>query len=304
MYATLEDFTAAVGRLGELRREGLLQLRVSVGGKVDFAVDEAATDVPPHGDGLYLDIYDVLGAIASGVDADGFVRARQGDDLEPESVSREKYANAARVFPPSTLRPDLLTRLRALARRLLAGALIGIARRSGRLGLCMSATIFRRAIGPDGRRAAWGDLGATIDPTAYIAAGVWIREPRKLKVGPGTKLGGHCMIESYGPVTIGRNVIMNDTDVYTTQHDIDDPGFKGERHFVTVGDYAWLPRKIILLPGVTVGSHAVIGTGSVVKSDIPDYGVAVGNPATVIKERARIPYVYVPTSVHRAPMVG
>ena len=304
MYATLEDFSAAVGRLGELRREGRLKLRVSAAGKVDFSVDKAAADVPPHGDGLYLDIYDVLGAIASGVDADGFVRARQGDELEPESVSREKYVYAASVFPASTLRPDLRARTRALARRLLAEALIGLARRSGRLGLCMSATAFRRLLGPDGRRTAWGVLGARIDPTAYVAAGVWIRNPRQLQVGPGTRLGGRCMIESYGPVTIGRNVIMNDTDVYTTQHDIDDPGFKGERHFVTVGDYAWLPRKIILLPGVTIGSHAVIGTGSVVKSDIPDYGVAVGNPAEVIKERARIPYTYVPTSVHRAPMIG
>jgi acetyltransferase-like isoleucine patch superfamily enzyme len=304
MYAQLDDFTAAVGRLSELRREGSLKLRVSVGGKVDFAIDKDATGVPPHGDGLYLDIYDVLGAIASGVDADGFVRARQGDELEPEAVTREKYAFAASAFPPGMLRPGLRARLRAGMRQTLAGLLIGLARAAGRLGMAMSSTAFRRLIGPDGRRRAWGALGAEIDPTAYIAAGVWIRNPKQLKVGPGTQLGGHCMIESYGPVTIGRNVIMNDTDVYTTQHDIDDPGFKAERHFVTVGDYAWLPRKIILLPGVTVGSHAVIGTGSVVKTDIPAYGVAVGNPAEVIKERARIPYTYVPTSVHRAPMMG
>jgi acetyltransferase-like isoleucine patch superfamily enzyme len=304
MYATLEDFTAAVGRLGELRSEGLLTLRVSVSGQVDFAVDKDAADVPPRADGLYRDIYDVLGAMARGVDVDGFVRARQGDELEPETVSRAKYAFAAGVFPPTALRAALPARLRAGARGLLASVLIGLGRSVGRLGMCMSVTAFRRMIGPDGRRAAWGALGAQIDPTAYIAAGVWIRIPKQLKVGPGTQLGGRCMIESYGPVTIGRNVVMNDTDVYTAQHLINDPGFNAERLFVTIGDYAWLPHKIILLPGVTVGSHAVIGTGSVVKRDIPDYGVAVGNPARVIKERARIPYTYVPTSHHRAPMIG
>jgi acetyltransferase-like isoleucine patch superfamily enzyme len=46
---------------------------------------------------------------------------------------------------------------------------------------------------------------------------------------------------------------------------------------------------------VTIGNYAVIGTGAVVASDIPDYGIAVGNPARVVKERARIEYTYVPS---------
>ena len=110
-------------------------------------------------------------------------------------------------------------------------------------------------------------------------------------------------IEGWGQVTIGRHVLMNNADLFTSQHYIDDPGLKGERRFISIGDYAWLPHKIIILPGVRIGSHAVVGTGSVVSRDVPDYAVAVGNPARVVKERARIKYSYNPTSSNR-PWLG
>jgi acetyltransferase-like isoleucine patch superfamily enzyme len=303
MYAPLDDFTAAVSRLGELRSQGLLRLKVSPEGRVDFAIDKSAPDVPPPGDGLYLDIFDILSAIARGIPAEDFVATRGADEAEPHAVSRQKYEAAAAAFPARRLKPTFRSRLRARRNALIAGTLIAIGKRTGRLGRLMRLYAFRRILGPAGRRAAWCALGARIDPTAILDPGVTMRIPRNVSVGAGTRLGGRIQLESYGEVTIGRNVIMNDVDVYTAQHDVNDPGFKAERHFVRVGDYAWLPRKIILLPGVTVGSHAVIGTGSVVSRDVPDYGVAVGNPARVVKERARIHYTYVPTSVHRAPMM-
>jgi len=44
---------------------------------------------------------------------------------------------------------------------------------------------------------------------------------------------------------------------------------------------------VIILPGVTIGRGAVVGAGAVVSKDIPDYAVAVGNPAKVVKFRDR-----------------
>ncbi|MEG2567803.1 MAG: DapH/DapD/GlmU-related protein, partial [Acinetobacter sp.] len=38
-----------------------------------------------------------------------------------------------------------------------------------------------------------------------------------------------------------------------------------------------------LLPGITVGRHAMVGAGAVVSKDVPDYAVVVGNPAKVIR---------------------
>ena len=47
---------------------------------------------------------------------------------------------------------------------------------------------------------------------------------------------------------------------------------------------AWLGARVSVLPGVTIGENAIIGTGSVVTKDIPDNSIAVGNPAKVIRE--------------------
>ena len=50
-----------------------------------------------------------------------------------------------------------------------------------------------------------------------------------------------------------------------------------------IGDYAWIGAGATVLPGVRVGRHAVVGAASVITKDVPDYAVAVGNPAKVIK---------------------
>lgn len=46
----------------------------------------------------------------------------------------------------------------------------------------------------------------------------------------------------------------------------------------------WLGENVCVLPGVTIGKYCVIGANSVVKRDIPDYSIAVGNPAKVVKQ--------------------
>lgn len=46
---------------------------------------------------------------------------------------------------------------------------------------------------------------------------------------------------------------------------------------------AWIGARVNILPGVTIGENAIVGTGSIVTKDIPDNAVAVGNPARVIK---------------------
>lgn len=53
---------------------------------------------------------------------------------------------------------------------------------------------------------------------------------------------------------------------------------------VLVGRETWLGQNAVVLPGVTIGRHCVIGANSVVNASIPDYSVAVGAPARVIRQ--------------------
>jgi acetyltransferase-like isoleucine patch superfamily enzyme len=56
---------------------------------------------------------------------------------------------------------------------------------------------------------------------------------------------------------------------------------------VTIGRDSWVGDRAIVL--ADVGKHCVIGAGSVVTRPIPDYAIAVGAPARVIRSRARAP---------------
>jgi phosphonate metabolism protein (transferase hexapeptide repeat family) len=56
-------------------------------------------------------------------------------------------------------------------------------------------------------------------------------------------------------------------------------------HNVTIGDDVWIGHAAIILPGVRIGTGAAIGAGAVVSKDIPDFAVAAGVPARVIRYR-------------------
>ena len=54
---------------------------------------------------------------------------------------------------------------------------------------------------------------------------------------------------------------------------------------IVIKDEAWLGYGTIILDNVSIGFGAVIGAGSVVTNDIPDYAIAAGIPAKIIKMR-------------------
>jgi lipopolysaccharide O-acetyltransferase len=53
---------------------------------------------------------------------------------------------------------------------------------------------------------------------------------------------------------------------------------------VVIKDGAWIGQNVCILPGVTIGEKSIIGAGSIVTKSIPDYCIAAGNPAKVIKK--------------------
>src|SRR5665213_3656983 len=107
-----------------------------------------------------------------------------------------------------------------------------------------------------------------------------------IKAHAGIGMGAHIaaakqiVIEEY--VLLGRNVHISDhahafedIKIPIMQQDI------GSIAPVSIGRGTWLGQNVVVLPGVTIGRHCVIGANSVVKSSIPDFSVAVGAPARV-----------------------
>lgn len=60
---------------------------------------------------------------------------------------------------------------------------------------------------------------------------------------------------------------------------------KSKNKKVVIGNDVWIGMNVTILPSVKIGNGAIIGAGSVITKDVPDYSVVVGNPARILKFR-------------------
>jgi len=102
-------------------------------------------------------------------------------------------------------------------------------------------------------------------------------------IGRGSSVVGHRYIEIGDDVWTGHNVHITDMNHGYENLDLPISQQNQPESPVRIGDGSWLGHNTVVLPGVTIGRHVVIGAGSIVTSDIPDYSVAVGSPARVIR---------------------
>jgi acetyltransferase-like isoleucine patch superfamily enzyme len=107
-------------------------------------------------------------------------------------------------------------------------------------------------------------------------------------IGMGSTISAaqQVVIEEY--VLLARNVYISDhAHAY---ENLDVPVMhQGIDHIapVSIGRHTWLGQNVVVLPGVAIGQHCVIGANAVVNSSIPDFSVAVGAPARVVKQYDR-----------------
>jgi acetyltransferase-like isoleucine patch superfamily enzyme len=107
-------------------------------------------------------------------------------------------------------------------------------------------------------------------------------------IGDKTIIGlGNVII---GPVKIGNNVMLAQNIVVSgLNHGFEDVTMPPSMQKVTckqiiISDDVWIGANSVLTAGISIGKHTVIGAGSVVTKDLPEFCVAVGNPARVIKK--------------------
>jgi serine O-acetyltransferase len=104
--------------------------------------------------------------------------------------------------------------------------------------------------------------GITLDPGARISPGLYIGHFGSIFVGPGVVIGRNC--------SIGQMCVISSA------------AQDGEGGTPVIGERVYVAAAAKVIGNVSIGSGAVIGAGAVCLSDVPENGVAVGNPAVVV----------------------
>ena len=111
-----------------------------------------------------------------------------------------------------------------------------------------------------------------------------------LEIGDGAKIGNFNHIFATEKVVIGKKVLTADkvyiSDNLHSYEDVTIPIIDQkirQINHVEIGEGTWIGENVCVL-GVKIGKNCVIGANSVVTKDIPDYSVAVGSPAVIIKK--------------------
>jgi acetyltransferase-like isoleucine patch superfamily enzyme len=98
-----------------------------------------------------------------------------------------------------------------------------------------------------------------------------INPTKPVVIGDDTGIGGHCLIFTHG-------AWLNALDGYPVTYEP-----------VTLGKSVWLPWRVFVMPGSTIGDGSVIGANSLVAGAIPPYSLAVGSPAKVVRSAPDFP---------------
>lgn len=123
---------------------------------------------------------------------------------------------------------------------------------------------------------------AFVNPPFYCDYG------KHIEVGKNFFANYNCTLIDVARIKIGDNCMMApNVSVYTAGHPVHPVSRNSTYEYgkeVTIGDNVWLGGNTVVCPGVHIGSNVVIGAGSVVTKDIPDWCVAAGNPCKVIRK--------------------
>lgn len=109
-------------------------------------------------------------------------------------------------------------------------------------------------------------IGTCADIQCDVTIGNYCRIYNSVAIAPLAKIGNFVSIYAFVVLT---------NDPYPPSNDLEG---------CTISDYTQIAAHSTILPGVKIGSNCLIGVGSIVNHNIPDYSLAIGNPAKLVMD--------------------
>lgn len=129
-------------------------------------------------------------------------------------------------------------------------------------------------------------FGARVHPSARLRPSVTIIEPWNLTIGAHAAVGDRAVLVCHAPVRIGdRCTVSQYTRLAAAMHDEDEPSGAVRLAPIVIEDDAWVAADVLVYPGVVVGSDAVVGSRSTVRTSLPAGMICAGEPARPLAKR-------------------
>lgn len=110
---------------------------------------------------------------------------------------------------------------------------------------------------------------------------------KHIELGKNVIINYNCVILDVAKVKIGDFCqLAPNVAIYTAGHPIYPDTRNSQYEFgreIIIGKNVWIGGNVVICPGVHIGDNSVIGAGSVVTKDIPEWSIAVGNPCNVVR---------------------
>ncbi len=125
----------------------------------------------------------------------------------------------------------------------------------------------------------------------HVYKGTRIISPQNIEVGDDVWFNERCYIVGGGKIKIGSNVMLaRNVSLITSNHGYSSkeiPMLKQEivSAPIEIGDDVWLGVNVVVLKGIKIGKGAIVGAGSVVTKDVPEFAIVGGAPAKLIRFR-------------------
>lgn len=154
-------------------------------------------------------------------------------------------------------------------------------------GWSQTLSLFPGTVGAYLRRAFYRRTVSRCEPGCHVSFGTTFSHPG-VELGRNVYVGNYC---SLGDVALGDDVLIaSHVSIINggRQHGIDRLGLPvreqpGAWPRVTIGRDSWIGERAVVM--ADIGAHCVIGAGAVVTRPIPDFAVAAGCPAKIIRYR-------------------
>lgn len=127
--------------------------------------------------------------------------------------------------------------------------------------------------------------GVVVKDRCYFGDGSRLTVGRNCQLGQNSRLLGEISLGDH--IMMGPDVIIMAVshDVSRTDIPMNTPLIPGIERPVTIGSDVWIGTRVIIMPGVTIGDHSIVGAGAVVTKSFPPYSIIAGVPAKTIGSR-------------------